>query len=120
MVKILTIEDSIFERKAISNILVKAGYTDIVEAENGAKGLEVYKAEKPDVVLLDLRLPGEPAGLDVFRELKKIDPAVKCIVVSIERKQETVDEAIQLGVNAYVVKPVTNEKLVPEIEKVLK
>ena len=69
--------------------------------------------------MLDLRLPGEPAGLDVFRELKKIDPAVKCIVVSILRKEESIKEALDLGVAAYVTKPVTKEKLISEIKKVV-
>lgn len=119
MAKILTIEDSAFERKAIINILGKAGYTEVIEAEDGADGLEKYKSEKPDLVLLDLRLPGEPAGLDVFRELKKIDRNVRCIVVSIVRKQESIDEALKLGVKAYVFKPVTQQKLIPEVKKAL-
>lgn len=119
MVKILTIEDSVFERKAIIGILKKSGYEDVVEAENGAEGLEKFKSEKPDLVLLDLRLPGEPAGLDVYRELKKIDENVKCIVVSILRKESSIQEALALGVAAYVVKPVTKEKLVVEVQKVV-
>lgn len=119
MGKILIIEDSAFERKAIINILGKEGYTEVEEAENGAEGLEKYQAAKADLVLLDLRLPGEPAGLDVFRELKKIDAGVKCIVVSIVRKEETVKEALDLGVKAYVMKPVTQEKLIPKVKEVL-
>ncbi|MBS3148315.1 response regulator [Candidatus Woesearchaeota archaeon] len=117
--RILTIEDSMFERKAIINLLRKGGYTDVIEAENGAEGVEKYKKEKPDLVLLDLRLPGEPAGLDVFRALKKINPAVKCIVVSIVRAKETMDEALKLGVKAYITKPVTEQKLVTEVKKVI-
>ena len=119
MAKILTIEDSVFERKAIINILGKSGYKNVVEANDGKEGLEKYKEEKPDLVLLDLRLPGEPTGLDIFRELKKIDSGVKCIVVSIIRKQESIDEALKLGVRAYVMKPVTQEKLIPEVKKVI-
>ena len=119
MAKILTIEDSAFERKAIINLLSKAGYTEVVEAENGSTGLEQYKKEKPNLVLLDLRLPGEPAGLDVYKELKKIDAGVKCIVVSIVRGQESIDEALKLGIKAYITKPVTEQKLIPEVKKVL-
>ena len=100
-------------------LLKKGGYEDVIEAENGSEGIEKYKLEKPDLVLLDLRLPGEPAGLDVYKELKKINMSVKCIVVSILRKEAAIKEALDLGVAAYVVKPVTEEKLLPEVKKLL-
>lgn len=70
MAKILLIEDSAFERKAIINILGKGGYKDFVEAEDAEQGLVKYKSEKPNLVLLDLRLPGMD-GIECFRELKK-------------------------------------------------
>lgn len=118
MHKILIIEDSTFERKAISDMLVKAGYTDIVQAESGEIGLEKFKKERANLVLLDLRMPGMP-GMEVLEELKKQSPNVKVIIVSIVRKKETVDEALKLGVEAYVSKPITNEKLIPEVKKAL-
>ncbi|MBN2013623.1 MAG: response regulator [Candidatus Altiarchaeota archaeon] len=118
MPKILTIEDSTFERKAIRDMLARAGYTSVVEAESGEIGLERYKKEKPDLVLLDLRMPGMP-GMEVLEELKKINPRVRVIIVSIVRKKETVDEALKLGVEAYVSKPITTEKLIPEVKKAL-
>jgi len=118
MAKILLIEDSAFERKAIINMLKKAGYSDFVEAEDGEKGLQAYKSEKPDLVLLDLRLPGMD-GLETFKELKKADAGVKVIVVTIVTRQESVDEATKLGAKAYIMKPVTEQKLVPEVKKVV-
>ena len=68
MTKILTNEDSAFERKAIKNMLTKGGYNDVVEAETGEEGIEVYKKEKPDLVLLDLRLPGMD-GIECFASI---------------------------------------------------
>ena len=115
--KILTIEDSAFERKAIIAILKKGGITDIVEAEDGEKGLEAYKNEKPDLVLLDLRLPGMD-GLECFKKLKEIDPAVKVIVITIVTRQDSVDEANKLGVKGYIIKPITEEKLLPAIKAI--
>ena len=118
MAKILLIEDSAFERKAIINMLKKSGYTENLEAEDGEKGLEMYKAEKPNLVLLDLRLPGMD-GLEVFKELKKINSGVKVIVVTIVTRQESVDEATKLGAKAYIMKPVTEKKLIPEVKRVV-
>ncbi len=118
MPKILIIEDSAFERKAISGMLKDAGYSDVIEAESGELGLKKFDEAKPDLVLLDLRMPGM-SGMDVLAELKKKDNGVKVLIVSIIRKKETIDEALGLGVKAYVTKPVTSAKLVPEVKKAL-
>lgn len=118
MPKILIIEDSAFERKAISGMLKDAGYSDVQEAESGELGLTKFDETKPDLILLDLRMPGM-SGMDVLAELKKRDNSVKVVIVSIIRKKETIDEALGLGVKAYVTKPVTSAKLVPEVKKAL-
>jgi two-component system chemotaxis response regulator CheY len=119
MAKILTIEDSAFERKAIVNILAKGGYTDVTEAEDGEQGIEVFKQGGFDLVLLDLRMPGMP-GLDVLKKLREIDQNAKVIIISIVRKQETMDEATQLGAAAYITKPVTGERLVQQVQKLVR
>ena len=116
--KILTVDDSAFERKAIISILNKAGYDKIIEAEDGEKAVEIYPVEKPDLVLMDLRLPGMD-GLECFKELKKINPTVKVIVVSIIAREDTMKEAKELGAKGYVIKPITEQKLITEIKKVM-
>ncbi len=118
MVKILTIEDSAFERAAIIEILKDSGYSDIIEAEDAEKGVEIFKAESPDVVLQDLRLPGMD-GLECIKKLKEINPAVKVIVLTIVGRKDSIEEAQRLGVVDYVLKPITKEKLVPALEKAL-
>ena len=118
MPKILIIEDSAFERKAIAGMLTDAGYNDIVEAESGEIGLKRCKEERPDLILLDLRMPGMP-GMEVLERLKKEDSGIKVIIVSIVRKRETIDEALELGAEAYITKPVTSAKLIPEVKKAL-
>jgi len=118
MPKIMTVEDSAFERAAIISILKESKFNDVIEAENGEEGLKKFEKEKPAIVLLDLRMPGI-SGMDVLRQLKKKDKNVKVIVVSIVRKQESIDEALKLGASAYITKPVTKEKLIPEIKKCL-
>jgi len=111
----MTLEDSAFERKAIINMLNRAGYKDVIEAVDGETGIALYKKEKPDLVLLDLRLPGMQ-GMDVFKELKKINRSVKVIVVSIVRKQESIDSAKKVGILGYITKPITSAKLLPQVE----
>lgn len=118
MTKILTIEDSAFERKALINMLKRGGFTEVIEAETGEEGIESYKKEKPDIVLLDLRLPGMD-GIECFKKLKQADPRVKVIVVTIVTRQDSVDECMKLGAKAYIMKPITQTKLLEPINKVL-
>lgn len=110
MVKILIVEDSAFERGAIKNLLGKLGYKETVEAANGDEGIEQYKKEKPDLVMIDIRMPGM-SGLEMLRKIKGSDPNVKAIVISIVSDKAAQDEAKKLGVKAYIIKPVTQEKL---------
>lgn len=118
MAKILTIEDSAFERKALINFLNKGGYKEILEAETGEAGIEVFKKEKPDLVLMDLRLPGMD-GIECFKKLKAMSPTVKVIMVTIVTRKESVDECMKLGAKAYLVKPITQTKLVDAVKKVI-
>ncbi len=118
MIKVMIIEDSIFERKAISRYLKEAGYNDIIEAANGEEGLKLANTEKPDIVLLDLRMPGMD-GMDVIKELKKNHENVKILVVSIIRNKKIVDKCLELGADGYLSKPVTQENLVEKIKEIL-
>lgn len=117
MTKILSIEDSEFERKVIEEIMEDKSY-DLLQAKNGQEGIDKYKDENPDLVLLDLRLP-DIDGLDVFEELKDYDSGVKVVIVSIVREDETIEKAKDLGAKEYVEKPIDEEELLDTIEDIL-
>ena len=114
---ILSVEDSSFERKVIRNVVEDEGY-ELVEAENAEEGLEKYDDEKPDLVLLDIRLPDKD-GIQVLKELHEEYNNPQVVMVSIVREEETIEEAKELGALEYVEKPVTEEKLLPVIQDVL-
>ena len=117
MTTILSIEDSDFERKVIEEMMEDKSY-DLLQAKNGQEGVDKYKEEDPDLVLLDLRLP-DIDGLDVFEELKEYDSSVKAVIVSIVREDETIEEAKDLGAKEYVEKPIDEDELMETIEEVL-
>jgi two-component system chemotaxis response regulator CheY len=117
MTKILLIEDSIFERKAVSNMLKKNGYTEIVEACDGDQGLLKCGVENPDVVFLDLRMPGVD-GLYVLDRLKEIRSDVKVVIMSIIRDKKTIDDCIARGACNYISKPVTEAKLLSVLNSI--
>ena len=118
MGKILIVDDSTFERKVISEMLVKEGYADIIEADNGEDGILKYEKEKPDLVLLDIRMPGI-SGVEVLEKLLEKDPQASILMVSIVRDQESIDECIKLGAKGYINKPVTSEKLIPHVKELI-
>ncbi|MFB6180667.1 MAG: response regulator [Candidatus Nanohalobium sp.] len=113
--KILSIEDSEFERESITNLLAENGYNNIAEAATAEEGLEKYD-EDTDLVLLDLRLP-DMDGIDVLKELEEKNADV--IIVSVVREEKTKNETKDIGAEAYVEKPITEDKLIPPIEEVL-
>lgn len=117
MTKILSIEDSDFERKVIKEMMEEKEY-ELVQAKNGQEGLDKYEEEDPDLVLLDLRLP-DIDGLDVFEELKEKHSNVNVIIVSIVREDETIEEARDLGAKEYVEKPIDEDELMETIEEIL-
>jgi len=101
---ILTIDDEAYIRKSIRTYLEDYGFI-VFEAENGKTGIEIFQREKPDLVMLDLRMP-EMDGLEVLRVLKKKAPDIPLIVASGTGNITSVVEALHLGAWDYILKPV--------------
>ena len=120
MAKIMTVDDSNFMRQLIKKMLEKAGYTNIIEAESGPEALEKYKREKPDLVLLDIILGRDMSGIDTLRELKKMDPDVKVIMVTVLDQPQVEEEARGLGATHYVTKPIHEKELIDAVTENLK
>ncbi len=122
--KIMIVDDSITMRRIEALNLKKAGYTDIVEAEDGKDALNILATVHglPDVILLDWNMP-EMSGIEVLRKIKS-DPALKeidVIMVTTEAEKERVLEALKNGASGYLVKPLTPGKFRSQvIEKIKK
>jgi len=118
MVKILVIEDSLFERKAVLNILQNNGYEDVIEASEGNEGILKCGTEDPDIVLLDLRMP-RMDGLYVLDRIMEINPDMKIIITSIIRDKKTIEDCIKRGACKYISKPITKRKLISAVNYIL-
>lgn len=116
MAKILIVDDSAFMRTVLKNILVKAGWDDLIEAKDGKEALEKFKTENPDVILLDIIMP-ELDGLGVLRELRF--KKVKVIVISAVGQEKMISEAKELGADDFIVKPFEAENVIKSVKKVL-
>ena len=81
MAKILLVDDAAFMRMMLKTTLGQAGYTDVIEAADGAQAVEVYQAEKPDLVFMDITMPNKD-GLEALKEIKALDPAATVVMCS--------------------------------------
>ena len=117
--KFLVIDDSATMRRIVVNSLQRIGYTDVVEAEDGAKGLKMFGPEI-DCVLTDWNMP-VMNGLDFVKALRaRPDGAsVPILMVTTRSIREEIVEAIQAGVNNYIVKPFTPPVLKKKLDAVL-
>jgi two-component system, chemotaxis family, chemotaxis protein CheY len=119
--RILVIDDAIFMRSLIKDILTKADFEICGEAENAVEGVELYKQLRPDLVTLDIVMPKmeEVDGITAVKQIIYIDPRANIIVVSALAEKRLIQEAMSYGAKEYIVKPFTASKLVGVVNKVL-
>src|SRR5260370_9740608 len=91
----------------------------VVVAHTGADGLKRVADVRPDVILLDLRLPDQ-SGLDVLKQLRQIDARIPVILVTVVRSADSAIEAMRQGAYDYLLKPLDLQKLDPVIAEALK
>ena len=116
--RVVIVDDAVFMRMMIKDILEKNGFEIIGEASNGASAVEEYKNLKPDIVTMDITMP-EMDGIQAVKEIRKIDPDAKIIMCSAMGQQAMVMEAIQAGAKDFIVKPFQSDRVVEALNKVL-
>jgi two-component system chemotaxis response regulator CheY len=117
--RIMIVDDAIFMRMKLKDILEKNGYEVVAEAQNGADAIEKYKAERPDIVTMDITMP-EMDGIEALKGIKKIDASAKVIMCSAMGQQAMVMEAIQSGALDFIVKPFETDRVIDSIVKACK
>ena len=105
----LVVDDDEFAREAVKGMLTHFG--EAHEAADGESAVEVYKECNPDVVFLDIHMPGK-GGLGLLNDILGIDPDAFIVMVSADAQKENVMEAMSSGAIGFIVKPLQNDKLV--------
>lgn len=116
---IMVVDDSPFASKQIKDIVEDNGYEVIGYAKDGEEAIELYKELKPDIVILDIIMPGLN-GLETAEILKKQDPAVKILMLSSLCDAGTMEEVKSIGVKHLIPKPLESDVLLASLELVSK
>jgi len=115
---VLICDDADFMRTMVGEILRRAGFEVVGEAETGLQAIERYKQLRPDLVTMDIVMP-DLGGIEAVREICKYDPHAKILMCSAMGQQALVHEAIEAGAKDFVVKPFQPSHVLEAVQRVL-
>jgi DNA-binding response OmpR family regulator len=119
--KILLIDDDTLIRRSVARVLLQNGY-EVVTAEDGVRGLELYHRQKFDLIITDIYMPRQE-GIETILTLRRTDPDTKIIAISGGGRTGNTDAlemARLLGANAILEKPFRTDQLLAKIEAVMR
>ena len=118
-IRVLIADDHGIVREGLVSVIRrnKADMTVVGEASNGREAVELWKQQRPDVTLLDLRMP-ELDGVDAIKEIRACDDKARIIVLTTFDGDEDIYRAIQAGAKGYLLKDVPREALMDSIRRV--
>ena len=115
---VLIVDDELFFRGLLRDILAKAGFNVVADAADGAEAVELYRKHLPEIVLMDIYMP-EKSGIDSIREIMAVDPQAKILVCSGVGYDMDLDAALQAGAHGVIYKPFYDEEVLETIRKTL-
>ena len=114
----MLVDDAAIMRMMVKDALTKAGYTDLIEAQDGAEAVEKFNAENPDLVFMDITMPNKD-GLETLKEIKASDPNATIVMCSAMGQEAMVMESIKSGAKDFIVKPFKPERILSTVKKIL-
>jgi two-component system chemotaxis response regulator CheY len=116
--RVLLVDDTVFMRRMLRDILAKEGFEVVAEASNGRQAVQAYQDAHPDLVIMDITMP-EMDGIAAVREIAGLDRAARIIMCSALGQQELIIEALEAGAKDFVVKPFLPAKVLEAVRKVM-
>lgn len=118
--KILVVDDQEMIRKLVKMTLASESF-EVLEARNGTEALETAQKETPDLIILDVMMPGELNGIEVCKQLREIPVTKESVILMLSAKTQAVDkeEGMFAGATDYLVKPFSPEYLLKMIGEYL-
>jgi len=115
---ILVIDDAAFMRSMIRDIFARGPFVVVGEADNGVDGVRLYREFRPDLTTMDIVMPLMD-GITALREIVRIDPAAKVVMVSALGQEALIAEAIESGASDFIVKPFQASRVLKVARSVL-
>jgi two-component system, response regulator YesN len=121
LLNILIVDDEVLERTALTKIINNSSEDVLVigEAPNGRMAIEMAQEHRPDIIFMDIKMPGID-GVQAVKAIKKIDPSIRFIMVSAFNTFEYAKEVMQQGVKEYILKPSRKLDILGALERVSK
>jgi DNA-binding NarL/FixJ family response regulator len=116
-VRVMVVDDHPMWRDAVERDLAAAGFDVVAVAADGHQAIARFAAARPQVVVLDLQIPG-PGGVEVTAEVLGRDPSARVLILSASGEQRDVLEAVKAGATGYLVKSASREELVDAVRRV--
>lgn len=117
-ITVLVVDDHPIMRLGIAGIINSQSDMKVcAQASSGEEAVEMFQKHRPDITLMDLRLPGM-SGLDALRTIRRIEPRARCIVLTTYEGDEDIHQAITAGASGYMIKGMSHETLVDALRKV--
>ncbi len=107
--KVLIVDDARFMRAVLRDILQSLGF-QVIEAESAAQALEVYKAQRPDLVTMDIVLP-DTDGISALKRIMEVDANAKVVMVSALGQRQLIAEALKAGAKDFIIKPFRRDQV---------
>lgn len=117
MPRLLIVDDALIMRRLIADVARQAGWEVVGEASNGQEAVEKYVALRPDLTTLDMVMP-LMGGLEALREIRRLDPHARVVMVTAVDQREALLESIREGALDFVVKPFDRERILGVLHKV--
>ena len=114
--EIILVDDDKYSLETLSKLLTEDGYK-VVGCLNGKEALEKMKNKKYDIIITDLRMP-EMGGIELLKNIKKINPEISAIIITAFGEVDTYLEAINSGAFDYIHKPINYEGLLKLLETI--
>ena len=116
---VLVVDDEPMARMLLRLIMVRAGF-EVIEAEDGIEALRIVAAEEPDLVILDVMMPGMD-GFEVCEKLRRIQGAkdLPIIMLSARTDRRSIERGLEVGANMYLTRPIKPEVLTRYVREVL-
>ena len=117
-IRILIVDDEVFFRQVLRDVLEKIGFTVVGEAADGSEAVEKYRTLRPHVVIMDIYMP-DKNGIDATKEMVALDKNARVLIASASDFDSDTEAALAAGAKAILMKPFVPREVYDTIKRVL-